>query len=87
MAKYSPLRDYLNSRTRDRVTLTFDDLEDIIKDKLPASAYKHRAWWGNHGGTHVNAIAWLEAGWMVETVNQTDEWVVFARAEDNPPLH
>lgn len=34
---------------------------------MPESARKHRAWWANGG--HIQADAWLEAGWEVGSVN------------------
>jgi hypothetical protein len=37
----------------------------------------NRAWWGN--GTNVEAQAWRDAGWRVESVDQAAEEVVFAR--------
>lgn len=82
MAKYGPLRDYLNSRPpdMDEVRLTFDEIGEMVGG-LPKSAWKHRPWWGNHAPTHTHAQAWLEAGWKVDTVNQSEEWVVFGRED------
>ena len=48
--------------------MTFRAVEDLV-GRLPESAYRHRAWWGNNDGT-VEAKAWLDAGWRVESVNR-----------------
>ncbi len=82
MAKYDPLKEYLSSLPpkQNDVTLTFEQLERIIYAKLPHSAFVHRAWWSNErNGVHVSAHAWMGAGWMVETVNQRENWVRFVR--------
>jgi hypothetical protein len=42
------------------------DIGGIISDKLPSSAYKYIAWWANGG--HIQANAWLDAGWKVQYV-------------------
>lgn len=79
MGSYEQLRDYLARRDDRRVELSFDALEGILGRKLPASAHNHRAWWGNHVGTHSHARAWLESGWEVDEVNLTAERVVFRK--------
>ncbi len=82
MAKYTPLSNYLSTlpkTTRD-ITLTFDQIEQVIHTKLPKSAYQYQAWWANERrGRHVEAHAWLEAGWLVETVNLVSKWVRLRR--------
>lgn len=80
--KYDPLEKYLRSlpRTQEEVTLSFESIEQVLNDKLPPSAHEHRAWWGNQQqGTHVEAIAWMDAGWMVDTVDFREKWVKFVR--------
>ena len=80
--KYDPLEKYLRSlpRAQEEVTLSFESIEQVLNDKLPPSAHEHRAWWGNQQqGTHVEAIAWMDAGWMVDTVDLREKWVKFVR--------
>ena len=68
MSKYDPLYTYLSQRKENSVTLLFDDMEKIIGDKLPVSAYKYAAWWNNHSEkTHPHSKSWLDAGY--ETVD------------------
>jgi hypothetical protein len=76
---YGTLREYLAGRDDRRVELSFEMLEGILGRKLPASAHNHRAWWGNHVGTHGHARSWLEAGWEVAEVNLAGARVVFRK--------
>jgi len=80
--KYAPLEQFLRKLPSDQqeVTLSFEIIEGILHDTLPPSAHEHQAWWGNQKkGTHVEAIAWMDAGWLVETVDLRGMWVRFVR--------
>ncbi len=72
--KYDPLARYLRDQavTASSVTLSFEQIEGMIGAKLPASAYDHRAWWGNEKDTtiHPQKKAWLSAGYLVDVVRQ-----------------
>ena len=70
--KYTPLETYLRDlpANQEEVTLSFEQIEGILNDKLPHSAYEYWAWWANEKeGNHVNARAWANAGWKVESVD------------------
>jgi hypothetical protein len=70
--KYAPLEKYLRGLPHSQrdVTLSFEQIEGIINAKLPASANEYWAWWANaKEGNHVNARAWANAGWKVESVD------------------
>lgn len=70
--KYAPLENYLRNipKSQSAVALGFEQIEKILNDKLPASAYEYWAWWANEKeGNHVNARAWANAGWKVESVD------------------
>jgi hypothetical protein len=82
MSKYSPLKWYLSALPSDKeeTTISFDQVVRIIGDKLPNSARRYPEWWSNEeSGSHVQAHAWMNAIWVVETVNLNDEWVRFHR--------
>lgn len=83
-SRYAPLAIWLQSQSssRDRVQLTFQDVEEIIDAELPRSAREHRAWWANDPGGHVQSQQWLDAGWRVAQVNITEERVIFARIKE-----
>jgi hypothetical protein len=47
--------------------MSFREIESLLGQPLPASAYKYPAWWANQtDGRHVEAISWMEAGFRVE---------------------
>lgn len=81
--KYTPLEQYLRNlppSQRD-VTLSFDQIEAILKVKLPASAYEDERWWRHEKeGNHVNTRAWANAGWQVAEVRFSPRRVRFVRA-------
>jgi hypothetical protein len=78
--KYLLLARHLAKREHVPVQLRFSDVEEIIGESLPASARKHRAWWGNESSpSHVQAVAWMGIGWKVAEVDLTNEWVRFER--------
>jgi hypothetical protein len=76
--KYGPLREHLAGITGAEVRMTFKEVENLV-GRLPESAHRHRAWWGNNDGTAAPK-AWLYAGWRVEKLNQAVGEVVFTRA-------
>ena len=70
--KYTPLEHYLRDVPADQneVALSFAQIEGIIHAKLPASAYEDRRWWDHEKeGNHVNARAWANAGWKIQSVD------------------
>ena len=83
-SRYAPLAIWLQSQPlgKERITLTFSDIEEIIGDKLPASARKHRAWWSNRLEFNPQAQQWWDAGWRVFTVRMPQEIVIFTRIEE-----
>jgi hypothetical protein len=80
--RYDPLHNHLARSPDSRVPMTFAKVEELV-GRLPDSAYQHRAWWGNNDAS-VQAKAWLDAGWRVDSVNQTAGEVVFTRVADVP---
>lgn len=79
--KYAPLEQYLlNLPERGKeVQLTFEQLETILKSKLPASA-NEMSWWEHETeGNHRNTRAWANAGWKVAQVNLAEKWVKLVR--------
>lgn len=79
MSKYSPLADYLKRQDRERVPMTFAEIERITGIKLPASALKHRPWWSNNPKNSVMTKVWLDAGFESEQVDMTGRKLVFRR--------
>lgn len=80
MSKYSALRRQLERESGTSVEMTFEELDKIVGG-LPASARRYSAWWSNESeGSHVQAHAWMDAGWRVGHVNLTAERVRFTKA-------
>jgi hypothetical protein len=80
--KYSPLEKHLSAIPRDiyRISLAFTEIELIIADQLPLSAYKYSAWWSNEKkGHHVQKHSWFDAGWKVSHLDLSNENVTFQR--------
>lgn len=68
MAKYDPLKAFLQCQPGPTPTLQFADIAEIV-GVLPHSAYRHPAWWANEQKErHVQARAWMSAGWRVDSV-------------------
>jgi hypothetical protein len=79
---YFPLEKHLRGLpvTQEEVTLSFERIEQILKDQLPSSAYEERTWWRNQTqGLQVERISWMNAGWLVDTVDLEEKWVCFVR--------
>ena len=82
--KYDPLGEFLRKTPRniDRVTLSFEQIELIIRATLPRwSEETYRAWWANQKdvSTRPQAKAWTQAGFAVDEVERKQKWVRFVR--------
>jgi len=81
-SKYAPLEKYLRELppSQNEMTLSFDQIEGILKFKLPSSAYEDERWWMREKeGNHVNVRAWVSAGWKVESVDVNEKIARLAR--------
>lgn len=83
-SKYAPLGEFLQGipGKQDRIRLSFENIEEIIGDELPPSAYQHRTWWANDTVGHVQSKHWLSAGWKVGYRNMTSHEVTFSRIKE-----
>ncbi len=80
--KYIPLENYLRDlpETQNEVMLRFEEIERILNNKLPASAYEDQRWWEHEReGNHVNARAWANAGWKIASLDVNQKWVKLIR--------
>jgi Domain of unknown function (DUF4268) len=80
---YALLAQYLEDLPRDTllVTLTFQQIEDVLKKKLPPSASAYRAWWSNDPMKPQSA-AWLYEGWRTTSISMTESRLSFVRTND-----
>lgn len=77
--KYHPLAVFLRNQTLGALSLSFAEAEGILGSSLPPSARRRRAWWTNNPTGHVNAQAWISAGYRIESVDLSNEMVTFRR--------
>jgi hypothetical protein len=77
--KYGALAVFLASQPGDEITCPFTRVENILGDSLPQTALVNRAWWANNPQGHVQARAWLGAGWQVASVDLRARSVTFRR--------
>lgn len=79
MSKYSPLESFLENSGSAEVPMSFSKIEKILEFPLPTSAHKYAAWWSNNATGHVNAQAWLSAGYKAAKVDLEKKKLVFVR--------
>lgn len=77
-SKYHPLFEHLQRCDRDAVTLTFAEIETLIGCSLPTSAQTKKNWWSNRDSSNaLQAVAWVSAGYQVESVDLIEQTVTF----------
>jgi hypothetical protein len=85
MTKYEPLTTYLNLHKKERIKLTYSEIEGILGFELPPSARKYREWWSNNDTSHTYSKSWGEAGYKITDVI-LGESVVFEKVVYNKPM-
>jgi CBS domain-containing protein len=82
--RYAALADWLQSQPGkvEQVQLSFNQIEEIIKADLPASARNHRAWWANDSVGHTHSQLWLDAGWRTTYINLSEGKITFSRIRE-----
>jgi CBS domain-containing protein len=77
--KYASLEQFLQRHGDEGpvIRVSFDDIEAVLGEALPSSATTHRSWWNNDPSNHLQARAWLEAGWLVDDVDLAARVVLF----------
>jgi len=86
MSKYIPLNIFLCSQSDDsnRATITFEKISDELGIDLPQSALTSMTFWRNDKSySKMQAIAWISAGWEVESVDLEEGNVTFVRTENS----
>ncbi len=78
--KYLSLTNFLKNMRKERVELSFAEIENILKFELPDSARNHEPWWSN-SLSHSQAHSWINAGYKVVHLKDTirNEKVVFIK--------
>lgn len=60
--KYIKFYEFLEKNEEEVLTLTYEELENIIGRKLPKSAYKYDTYFSN-SPSHTMSRIWLELGY------------------------
>ena len=79
MSQYDTLQEHLEQQTGDLVTMSFAEIEALVK--LPAAAKRHAFWWSNDDPRttiHAQSRAWQLAGYDAEP-NLRGKRVTFRR--------
>ena len=77
--KYRPIHEYLRRCGAEQITMTFVEVEALIRSPLPASARAGRAWWSNRAKGALQAEAWMSAGYHVVDLDLAAEYVTFRK--------
>jgi len=85
VSKYDGLERHLKFRAAftSSVKLSFARIDGLIGSDLPMSAFRDMAWWSNSSSS-AHAMAWLNAGWIVQEVNLKEGYVVFKKVFNVP---
>ncbi len=74
--KYYSFTNYLKNSNLGHIEMTFNEIENILRFKLPSSIRKHRANWSNTT-TLSFPCSWLKAGYKTTEVDMLNETVTF----------
>ncbi|MCF2640502.1 hypothetical protein I6E31_11070 [Fusobacterium varium] len=66
--KYIEFYRFLENNTKEKLELTYEDIEKIIGKKLHPSAYEHQAYFSNSLSHPISKI-WLELGYIWKIFN------------------
>lgn len=77
-------QDWLTSQAREErkmsdIRVTFQDIETMLDEPLPSTAFAHESWWSNDYFDQPQSLTWLKAGWRVRDVDLTKKEVTFHR--------
>lgn len=78
--KYIALTTYLKKSEKSVVKMSFKEVEGILGERLPESAYKYQAFWSN-SESHPIAFGWMDAGYISRNSNIVNQTVEFAKQD------
>ncbi len=78
-SKFIELAKFFESCKDSRITLSFEEIEKIIGQKLYPSAYKYAPYW-HYSKTHTITFSWIDAGYDLEGVDLVNQRVSFIKA-------
>jgi hypothetical protein len=86
-SKYARLAGQLAATGAMVIELSLAEVDKLVPDGLPESAYRYRTWWtSNTGLTAQSRHGWTNAGYQVSQVDLTNGVIVFTQQTDRQPL-
>ena len=76
--KYIPLAAYFQNASADELTLTYNEIENILGQQLPNAAYLNASWWRKIKTPYTHFEAWSAFGYHVDKV-RIGNYVTFSR--------
>ena len=76
--KYLALTAYLQKSEKDIIKMSFREIETVLGESLPKSAYKYSAMWSN-SRSHSIALSWMCAGYVSKNVSILHHTVEFVK--------
>ena len=80
--KHIKLKEFFSKAIAASVTLTFEMIEEIEGQALPASARKNRDWWYPRSNCNQIAEAWITEGYYMHALDLNKGKVTLRREED-----
>lgn len=77
-SKFSSLTAYFHNLRKNNVTLTFKEIEKILKFKLCESAYKHKAYFTNKNAGTISE-SWLSQGYKISKLDIENQKISFTK--------
>lgn len=74
------LGDYLETQTDNEIGLSFEQIEEILRGRLPESASVYDAWWSNSPVAGRHNDVWLSRGWETVGLDRKAGIVRFVRS-------
>ena len=78
--KYIPLAAFFQNASAEELTLTYNEIENILGHQLPNAAYLNASWWRKKRAPFSHFEAWSSSGYHVNRVRVGSE-ITFSRNE------
>ena len=84
MGKYDLLTEYLLgiSKEIEEIALSLDEIEKILKFKLPDSAKNKKFWVNDRTYSKPQSLSWMYGGWVIKDVDLDKGIIIFCRDEN-----
>ena len=78
-SKFDKLKSYFHELNKNKVTLTFKNIEKIIDSKLCSSAYKYQSYFYNQSDERSIANCWISQGYRIEKFDMENQKITFCK--------